>query len=93
MQVAFSKRLPEPNPRFETPSTALIRSAVLLDAHKLPEKLRKAIAKLERLDIGWLDILTTMANLSEQLNDEQVAAVMEATALELKRNRRILRDL
>lgn len=93
MQVAFSKTLPEPNPNVETPSTDLIRSAVLLDAPKLPQKLKKAIAKLERLDIGWLDILKAMANLSEQLNDEQVAAVLEATALELKRNRRILRDL
>ena len=93
MQVVFSQTLPEPNPNLEAPNTGLIRSTVLLDAQKLPEKLRKASAKLERLDIGWLDILTVMANLAEQLNDEQVAAVMEATALQLKQNRRIIRDL
>lgn len=68
-------------------------STVSLDFQTLPKKLSRVMAKLEKLDIGWLDILTAMANIAEQGNDEQVASVLEATALQVKRNRKILRDL
>ncbi|HEY9710373.1 MAG TPA: hypothetical protein V6D48_19355 [Oculatellaceae cyanobacterium] len=55
--------------------------------------MRKAIAKLERQDIGWLDILRAMALIAEQQGDERVASCLEATALELKQNRKVIRDL
>jgi hypothetical protein len=64
-----------------------------VDSPQLPQKLRAVITKLEQQDIGWLDILKEIANLSEQLGDEQVASVLEATALSVKRNRRVVRNL
>jgi hypothetical protein len=64
-----------------------------VDSPQLPEKLRAVITKLQQQDIGWLDILKEMANLSEQLGDEQVAKVLEATVISIKRNRRVVRNL
>lgn len=78
---------------FEKTSTSFIKPAIHSNSEKIPKKLRKAIATLERLDIGWLDILTAMVNIAEQWGDEQVAEVLEATALSLKQNRTITRDL
>lgn len=84
---------------YQTPNLAqtpmsFITTPIYPSCHNITEKLRTVIAKLERQDIGWLDILTAMANIvAEQEDDEQVAEVLEATALLLKRNRKIRRDL
>jgi hypothetical protein len=56
-------------------------------------ELRKVITKLERQDIGWIDILKAMANVADQQDDEQVTLVLETGARELKRNRKVVRDL
>lgn len=80
-------------PTFEEPSTVFEETAISSNSPKITGKLRKAIAKLESYDIGWLDILTAIANIAEQWGDEHVAEVLEATALSVKRNRRIVRDL
>jgi hypothetical protein len=81
-------------PNLEKAHMGLITTPVYPKCHKITEKLRTVIAKLERQDIGWLDILTAMANISAQEeDDDQVAEVLEATALSLKRNRKIRRDL
>ncbi len=80
-------------PSFDTTDAGFTKITAPRDLQKLPEKLRVVIAKLEGLDIGWLDILTEMANITEQCGDEQLVERLEATALLLKRNRRITRDL
>lgn len=83
-------------PNFEKASTVFFKTTIpKIPSHsrKVPEKLRKEIAKLERLDIGRLDILKAMANITEQWGDEQVAEILEATAISLKRNRRVIRDI
>lgn len=81
-------------PNLEQTHMGFITTPIYPNCHKITERLRTIIAKLERQDIGWLDILTTMANIAaEQENDEQVAEVLEATALLLKRNRKARRDL
>jgi hypothetical protein len=79
---------------FEKTSVGFITNTLPLKHHKKTQKLTKAMAKLQRQDIGWLDILTAMANIAtEEGGDEQVAQVLEATALSLKRNRRVRRNL
>jgi Cdc6-like AAA superfamily ATPase len=78
-------------PNFDKTSTLKVKTAV--PPPKLTQKLRRAIANLERQDIGWLDILRAMANIAEQWGDEKVAEVLDARANELKRNRKIIRDL
>jgi H2-forming N5,N10-methylenetetrahydromethanopterin dehydrogenase-like enzyme len=55
--------------------------------------LRAVIANLEKQDIGWIDILSTMANIVEQRGDDQLPEALEAAALTLKRNRKVIRDL
>jgi hypothetical protein len=83
-----------PIPNLEKTHMGFITTPVYPNCHNITEKLRTVIAKLERQDIGWLDILTAMANISAQEeDDDQVAEVLEATALSLKRNRKIRRDL
>jgi hypothetical protein len=79
---------------FEKTSVGAIPNTLPLKHHKNTQKLTKATAKLQRQDIGWLDILTAMANIAaEEGDEEQVARVLEATALSLKRNRRVRRNL
>lgn len=80
-------------PNIEKTDTSFIKTPIYSSAQKLPEKLRKVIVKLERLDIGWLDILTAMANITEQRGDEQMVEMLEAIAMSLKQNRKIIRDL
>ncbi len=71
-----------------------INTAIHPNRQGITERLTQVIAKLERQDIGWLDILTALANIAaEEEGDEQVAQLLEATALSLKRNRRLSRDL
>jgi hypothetical protein len=81
-----------PIPTFETTSTDFIPPTIHPNYQKLPAKVRNVIAKLEELDIGWLDILTAMANIADQWGEEQVIEVLEATALSVKQNRKISRD-
>ncbi|HEY9830717.1 MAG TPA: hypothetical protein V6D26_09065 [Stenomitos sp.] len=81
-------------PNLEKTPVSFITTSIYSNCHTITERLSTVIAKLERQDIGWLDILTAMANIAaEQEDDEQVAEVLEATALLLKRNRKIRRDL
>jgi hypothetical protein len=81
-------------PLLEKTHQTFITTPIYPKCNSITEKLRTVIAKLERQDIGWLDILTAMANIAaEQEDDEQVAGILEATALSLKRNRKIRRDL
>lgn len=83
-----------PTPNLEKTHQGFITTPIYPNCHNITEKLRTVIAKLERLDIGWLDILTAMANIAAQEeDDDQVAEVLEATALTLKRNRKVRRDL
>jgi hypothetical protein len=80
-------------PNFEKTSVGFITTPLTPKCHQITERLTQIIAKLEQQDIGWLDILTAMANIAaEEGDDEQVAKVLEASVLTLKRNRKILRD-
>lgn len=75
-------------------SVGFITKTLLPKNHKNTRKLTKVMTKLQQQDIGWLDILTAMANIAAETGgDEQVAQVLEATALSLKRNRRVRRNL
>lgn len=79
--------------KFDKPSTGFVKIIVPLNSQRLPKKLRTVIANLEKQDIGWLDILSAMANIVEQRGDEQVAEALEAAAIGLKRDRKVIRDL
>jgi len=62
--------------------------------HKNTQKLTIVMTKLERQDIGWLDILTAMANIAEDAGTSlQVAQVRGTTALSLKRTQGVRRNL
>jgi hypothetical protein len=80
-------------PNFDKTSTVFVETPVLFNSPEMTEELRSAIANLQSQDIGWLDILSAMANITEALGDDQVACVLETVALSLKRNRKIIRDL
>ncbi len=80
-------------PKFDTAPDRSIETSISPNSQQIPEKLRRVIANLERQDIGWLDILRAMALIAEQQGDDQVASCLEATALELKRNRKVSRDI
>lgn len=81
-------------PNFEKTSLSFISAPLHPNCQRITNQLRQAIARLERQDIGWLDILTAMANIAaEEEGDEQIAKRLEATALSLKRNRKVIRDL
>lgn len=81
-------------PNFETTSLSFISAPLHPNSETITDRLRQAIARLERQDIGWLDILTAMADIAaEEEGDEQIAKLLEVTALSLKRNRRVMRDL
>lgn len=83
-----------PTPNIEKTNMGFIKTPIHPNCKKITQRLRKVIAKLERQDIGWLDILTAVANIAaEEGDEEQVAKVLEATALSLKRNRKVSRDL
>ncbi len=70
-----------------------VKTTIPLKSQKMKGELRKVITKLERQDIGWIDILKAMANVADQQDDEQVTLVLETGARELKRNRKVVRDL
>lgn len=81
-------------PNFEKTSLSFISAPLNPNCQTITHRLRQAIARLERQDIGWLDILTAMANIAaEEEGEEQVAKVLEATAFSLKRHRKVRRDL
>lgn len=80
-------------PNFDTTSTAYVAIPIPSNSQGMTEELRRAIANLQDQDIGWLDILSAMANIADELGDDQVASVLEAVALSVKRNRKIVRDL
>ena len=80
-------------PKFDTSPAKSAETRISSNSQQIQKKLRKAIAKLERQDIGWLDILRAMAVIAEQQGDERVASCLEATAQELKQNRKVIRDL
>lgn len=80
-------------PNFDTSSTAYVAIPTPSNSQEMTEELRRAIANLQDQDIGWLDILSAMANIADELGDDQVASVLEAVALSVKRNRKIVRDL
>ena len=81
-------------PNFEKTSRDFISTAIHPNCQRITQRLTKVIAKLERQDIAWIDILTAMANISAELDsDEQVPEILEATALSLKRNRKKRRNL
>lgn len=81
----------------DKPSTGFVKILVPLNSQinsqRIPKQLRTVIANLEKQDIGWIDILSTMANIVEQRGDEQLPEALEAAALTLKRNRKVIRDL
>jgi hypothetical protein len=74
-------------------STLKAKSTIPSNSEKFEKELRWVIAKLERQDIGWLDILSAMANIAEQRGEEQVSEVLDAAAKQLKRNRKTRRNL
>jgi len=80
-------------PKFDEISEDFVETTSLPQSVQPAEKLRPVIAKLERQDIGWLDILSVMANIAEQQGDERVAEVPQAIARHLKRNRKVIRHL
>lgn len=80
-------------PKFDTPPAGSIETTISSNSQQIHEKLRRVIVNLERQDIGWIDILRAMALIGEQRGDDQVASCLEAMALELKRNRKVIRDL
>lgn len=81
----------------DKPSTDFVKIIAPLNSQinsqKIPQQLRTVIANLEKQDIGWIDILSAMANMVEQRGDEQLPEALEAAALTLKRNRKVIRDL
>lgn len=74
-------------------SIDFVEITTLPQSHRVKERLRRVIANLEQQDIGWLDILSAMANIAEQQWDEQVIEVPKSLARQLKRHRKIIRDL
>lgn len=91
--MALLKTLEETNQNLEKSNTGFIETPTSSNSQQMKEELRRVIAKLERQDIGWIDILKAMVNIVEQQGDEQIASALEATAPHLKRNRRVLRDI
>ena len=87
------KTLEETNQNLEKSNTGFRETPTSSNSQQMKEELRRVIAKLERQDIGWIDILKAMVNIAEQQGDEQIASVLEATAPHLKRNRRVLRNI
>lgn len=81
----------------DKPSTDFVKIIAPLNSQinsqKIPQQLRTVIANLEKQDIGWIDILSAMANIVEQRGDEQLPEALEVAALTLKRNRKVIRDL
>ena len=80
-------------PNFDKTSTVFVETPIPFNSPEMTEELRSAIANLQSQDIGWLDILSAMANITEELGDDQVASVLETVALSVNRNRKIIRDL
>jgi hypothetical protein len=74
-------------------NTLKAKTTIPSNSQKFEKELRWVIAKLERQDIGWLDILSAMANIAEQRGEEQVSEVLDAAAKQLKRNRKTRRNL
>lgn len=81
----------------DKPSTGFAKIIAPLNSQsnsqRIPKQLRAVIANLEKQDIGWIDILSTMANIVEQRGDDQLPEALEAAALTLKRNRKVIRNL
>jgi hypothetical protein len=88
-QIVFTDQTPD----IDKTSTLTVITTIPPNSQKLTEKLRKVIVTLERQDIGWLDIVSAMANIAEQRGDEKVAEVLAAATSQLKRNRKVIRDL
>jgi hypothetical protein len=80
-------------PKLEKSYTGFVKTRSPSNSQKMKAELTRVVAKLERQDIGWLDILSAMANIAEQQGDDQVAEVLEAGACVLKRNRKVIRNL
>ncbi|HEY9633885.1 MAG TPA: hypothetical protein V6D14_10790 [Coleofasciculaceae cyanobacterium] len=88
-QIVFTDQTPD----IDKTSTLTVITTIPPNSQNLTEKLRKVIVTLERQDIGWLDIVSAMANIAEQRGDEKVAEVLAAATSQLKRNRKVIRDL
>lgn len=80
-------------PKFNKVRIDFVETTPLPQSHQIKERLRRVIANLEQQDIGWIDILSVMANIAEQQWDEQVIEVSKPLARQLKRHRKVLRDL
>ena len=78
---------------FDEVSIDFVETTPLPESYQLQEKLRTVIANLEQQDIGWIDILRAMANIAEQQGNELVVEVPKSLARQLKRRRKIIRDL
>ncbi|HEY9605576.1 hypothetical protein [Allocoleopsis sp.] len=80
-------------PNFNEAHIDFIETTPLPQSHQIKERWRGAIANLEQQNIGWLDILSVMANIAEQQWDEQLVEVPKPLTRQLKRHRKVLRDL
>jgi hypothetical protein len=80
-------------PKLDKVRIDFVEPTPLPQSHQVKERLRTVIANLEQQDIGWIDILTAMANIAEQQGNEQLVEVPEAIARQLKRHRKVTRDL
>ncbi len=80
-------------PNLDKSYSDFVKTRIPSNSQKMKAELTRVIAKLERQDIGWLDILSAMANIAEQQGDDQVAEVLDAGACVLKRNRKVIRNL
>jgi hypothetical protein len=79
--------------KFDEVSIDFVETTPLPQSYQVQEKLRTVIANLEQQDIGWIDILRAMANIAEQQGNEPVVEVSKSLVRQLKRHRKIIRDL
>lgn len=79
--------------KFDEVSIDFVETTPLPQSYQVQEKLRTVIANLEQQDIGWIDILRAMANIAEQQGNEPVVEVPKSLVRQLKRHRKIIRDL
>jgi uncharacterized NAD(P)/FAD-binding protein YdhS len=79
--------------KFDEVSIDFVETTPLPQSYQLQEKFRTVIANLEQQDIGWIDILRAMANIAEQQGNEPLVEVPKSLARQLKRHRKIIRDL
>jgi hypothetical protein len=80
-------------PKLDKVNVDFVETTPLPQSYQIKERLRSVIADVEQQDIGWIDILRAMANIAEQQGNAQAIEVPKAIVRQLKRHRRVIRDL